>query len=100
MNKKYVVRLTSDERAQLEEVVSKGTAPAYRIKHANILLNGDEDGPAWKDEDIAKTLHCHKNTVANVRQRFVEHGLEAALERKNAKSHRAKSSSTVKRKQG
>ena len=35
-----------------------------------------------EDEDIAKALHCHRNTVANVRQRFVEHGLEAALGRK------------------
>ena len=82
MSKKYVVRLTKEERAQLEDVVSKGKAPAYRIKHANILLNADADGPAWKDEDIAQALHCHRNTVANVRQRLVEKGLEAALERK------------------
>ena len=82
MSKKYVVRLTKEERAQLEDVVSKGRAPAYRIKHANILLNADADGPARKDEDIAQALHCHNNTVANVRQRFVEKGLAAALGRK------------------
>lgn len=82
MAKKYVVRLTDDERAQLRDVVSRGKAQAYRIKHSNILLSTDADGPASKDEDIAKALHCHKNTVANVRQRFVEQGLEAALERK------------------
>lgn len=82
MSKKYVVRLTDDERAQLRDVVSKGTAQAYKIKHANILLSTDADGPASRDQDIAKALHCHTNTVANVRQRFVEQGLEAALGRK------------------
>jgi hypothetical protein len=79
MSKKYVVRLRDDERAQLRDVVSKGTAQAYRIKHAHILLSTDADGPCSKDEDVAQALHCHRNTVANVRQRFVEHGLEAAL---------------------
>ena len=82
MSKRYVVRLADDERAQLKDVVSKASAQAYTIKHANIPLSADADGPASKDEDIAKALHCHRNTVANVRQRFVEHGLEAALGRK------------------
>ena len=82
VSRKYVVRLTEEERAQLRAVVSKGTAQAYRIKHANILLSTDADGPATRDRDIAQALHCHTNTVANVRQRFVEQGLEAALGRK------------------
>jgi len=46
------------------------------------LLAADEKGPNLKDEDIAKTFRCHRNTVANVRQRFVEQGLDGALERK------------------
>ena len=82
MSKKHVVRLTEDERIQLRDVVSKGAARAYKIKHANILLSTDADGPAATDRDIATALHCHTNTVANVRQRFVEQGLEAALGRK------------------
>lgn len=82
MNKKYVVRLTADERTLLEQIVSKGKTQAYRIKHANILLAVDADGPEESDGQTAEALRCHQNTVRNVRQRFVEQGLETALERK------------------
>ncbi len=80
--KKYIVRLTGEERKQLEDTVRKGKSAAHKIKHAHILLSADAEGKNLSDEEIAKTLHCHRNTVFNVRQRFVEEGLEAALERK------------------
>jgi transposase len=80
--KRFIVTLNRTERKQLEEMVSKGKGAVHRIKHAHILLAADEKGPNWKDEDIADAFRCHRNTVANVRQRFVEEGLEAALERK------------------
>jgi len=48
--KRYVVRLTGEERNQLESMVKKGKA-AYKIRHANILLKADADGPNWKDAD-------------------------------------------------
>jgi len=80
--KKFVVRLTDEERTQLEKLTQKGKGPAYKIKHANILLAVDENGPAFNDMNAAKALSCNKNTVRNVRQRFVEQGLETALERK------------------
>lgn len=82
MNKKYVVCLTADERTLLENLISKGKAAAYKIKHANILLKVDADGSDWSDEETAEAFGCHANTVRNVRQRLVEKGLEAALERK------------------
>lgn len=82
MNKKYVVRLDAIERRLLKELVGRGKAAAYRIKHANILLKVDADGPSWSDEETAEAFGCHANTVRNVRQRLVEKGLEAALERK------------------
>ena len=82
MNKKYIVRLTIEERECLEDLVSKGKAAAHRIKHANILLKIDANGPAWSDEEAADDFGCHPNTSRNIRQRFVEQGLEAALERK------------------
>ena len=82
MHKKFVVRLTSEERSALEKLVSTGKAAAHKIKHANILLHVDADGPNGSDELAAKVYRCHANTVRNVRQRFVEAGLEAALERK------------------
>ncbi len=83
--KKYIVRLTPAERAQLESLVSKGVGQAYRIKHANILLAVDADGPAWIDQRAAEAFRCHLNTVVNMRQRFVEGGVEAALRRKPQK---------------
>lgn len=82
MNKKYRVRLDEAERSFLAEMISKGKAAAYKIKHGNILLKVDADGPNWPDEQTAEAFGCHANTVKHVRQRFVEQGLEAALERK------------------
>ncbi len=82
MARKYVVRLGSEEREALELLVKKGKTQAFRIKHANLMLAVDADGPGWSDEEAAEAFGCHVNTVANLRQRFVEQGLEGALERK------------------
>lgn len=82
MNKKYIVRLTVEEREQLKALVKKGKGAAYKIKHANILLAVDAAGPGAADETTAQSLSCHVNTVRNVRQRLVEQGMEAALNRK------------------
>jgi transposase len=82
MLKRYIVRLSKQEQEYLQDLVSTGKSVAYKIKHANILLNIDSNGPGWTDEEAAMALSCHSNTVANLRQRLVEQGLEAALERK------------------
>jgi len=82
MRKKYVVRLTREERTDLEAMVSKGKVAAYRIKHANILLAADVEGPGWPDQRIAQAFSCHGRTAENVRRRFVLQGLTAALKRK------------------
>lgn len=84
MNKKYIVGLTQEERAVLTDMVGKGKAAAYKIKHAHILLKADvsADESNWSDERIAEAFSCHVNTVVNVRRRFVEQGFEAALLRK------------------
>lgn len=81
-SKKYPVRLKDKERVQLEEMTAKGKAAAYQIRHAHILLQTDEDGPAWKDAKIAETFRVNINTVGAVRRRYVEQGLQAALVRK------------------
>ncbi len=82
MNKKYIVRLTDEEIEYLSETVTKGKAAAYKIKHANILLKADADVSGWNDGQISEAFSVHECTVAGVRQRFVEEGLEAALGRK------------------
>lgn len=82
MNKTYIVRLTDDERQELIQLTKSGKATASKIKHAHILLHVDANGPPWSDARVATALHCHGNTVRNVRQRFVDQGLTAALARK------------------
>jgi transposase len=79
---KYVVTLTSEERERLTRLVSRGQDKAYRIKHANLLLAVDENGPNLTHQAAAKAFSCHLNTVSNLCQRFVEQDLEVALERK------------------
>ena len=84
MNKRYVVRLTSEERQSLERLVRTGKAAARKILHARILLQADQGpaGPGWTDAQISEALSAHARTIAEVRQRLVEQGLEAALNRK------------------
>ena len=82
--KLYVVRLSATERSNLTALVKTGKAAAYRRTHAQVLLKTDrgEHGPAWTDDEIAEAVEVHRNTVANIRKRFIEDGLEAALNRK------------------
>jgi hypothetical protein len=66
LQKKYIVRLTAEERSELEAMVKKGKAAVYKIKHANILLAADVNGLAWTDRQIAEAFSCHLDTVADV----------------------------------
>src|SRR5205085_8065361 len=82
--KKYKVTLTAEERQSLHDLIAAGQAAAQKLAHARILLKADaaEGGPAWPDERIAEALDVGHATVARVRQRLVEQGLDAALGRK------------------
>jgi transposase len=82
MGKKYIVRLTMEERERLQGLVSKGRTSAQKIGRARVLLKVDADGPNWTDQRAAEAFGMRANTVAEIRQRFVEEGLERALERK------------------
>jgi len=83
MKKLYKVTLTPEERNDLITLVSTGKNSANKIKHANILLAVDENEHGKvSDREVAQRFHCHSKTVANIRERFVEEGLESALERK------------------
>ncbi len=81
---KYIVELTSEEQKELAQLVSKGKAAARKITHGRILLQANEskDGLAWTDKQISQAFGVHTNTIHGIRRRFVEHGLQAALERK------------------
>lgn len=79
--KVYRVKLTSEERADLQELLSKGKAAARTLTHARILLKADEGaaGPRLSDEEIAAAVEVNRSTVERVRMRCVEEGVEAAL---------------------
>jgi transposase len=84
MNKKYIVRLTAEQRATLEQRTRTGTVAASIQRHARILLKADtaNDGPGWEDASIAAALDVSVPTVERVRKRFVQTGLDGALARK------------------
>ena len=87
MKKVFVVRLTGTERSELDALVRKGKASALSIARARILLKADQgqDGEAQTDAQVAEALSVAAKTVFNVRRRWVEEGLEAALCRKKQK---------------
>ena len=78
--------LAAEEREQLRELIAAGKAAAQTLAHARILLQADAapGGPAWTGDRIAEAVEVSTDTVARVRQRFVEESLEAALDRKTA----------------
>lgn len=86
MEKKYIVRLTEQERETCGEVVKKLKGTSQKVRRAQILLKADADGPAWTDRRIAEAFSCRTKTVENIRQRFVEQGFEETLERKKTET--------------
>ena len=90
--KKYRIRLTTDEQQELNALVSRGRAAAYKQTHARILLMSDEsrsDG-GMKDADITSALGVGQSTVERIRKRCVEEGVESALNRKKQLRRRQK----------
>ena len=80
MNKKYLVRLTEEERSLIERLVRHGRAHARKLLYGRILLKADADGPdRWTDERIAEAFEVSTATVARQRRRYCEDGLEVAL---------------------
>ena len=83
-NKRYVVKLSKEERKELLSLSNKGILGARKIKHIQVLLRTDSGivGDSWSDEMIAKALDVSIKTICRIRQTFVEEGLEATLNRK------------------
>ena len=84
--KKYIVRLSDDERSALEALISKGKHSAATILKARVLLKADvsEAGECWSDGQIVRALDTSLATVARTRQRLVEEGFDAVLTRKHS----------------
>lgn len=83
MNKKYIVRLTPEDRQALTALVGRGRVAAYKAKRAWILLQADAStaGPGWSDEQISEAYGVGLRTIQRVRQTWVEEGLAAVLSR-------------------
>lgn len=81
--KKYIVRLTEEERTYLESLIHTGKVAAHKRLHAEILLKADisDLGAKWNDSQISEAFGISTRTVERVRERLVQKGLEAALNR-------------------
>lgn len=86
MAKKYIVRLSEQEKNSLEDIVKKLKGTSQKVRRASILLRANVEGPSWSDAKIAEALSCRTRTIENVRRRLVTEGLDAVLNRKERKT--------------
>jgi Homeodomain-like domain len=82
MYKKYIVRLSDQERQACTEVIKKLQGSSQKVRRAPLLLKADADGPAWPDERVAEAFNCRVQTIENLRKRLVTEGVTLALEGK------------------
>src|ERR1700730_3193988 len=80
MNKKYIVRLTDQERDELAAVIKKFKGTSQKVRRAQIFSKADADGPNWTDHRIADAFGCRTRTVEKVRQRRAEGGFRLTLD--------------------
>jgi transposase len=91
MPKKYIVKLKTDERKQLRVLVRNGKGSAKVLTRARILLKADDTlgQPGWTDAAISDAFDVSVATIERVRQKYVCHGLDAALKRRARSKERA-----------
>ena len=82
MYKKYVVRLSNEERGICQGMIKKLKGSSQKARRAQILLKADAEGPAWPDAKIAEAYDCRVQTIENLRKRLVTEGFELALDGK------------------
>lgn len=82
--RKYIIELNQEQREALEKRVRSGKATARSIQHAQILLKADDKNPEgrWNDEQITEAYGVSASTIVRIKKKFVEQGLEEALERR------------------
>ena len=86
MRKKYIVRLTEEERNVLKTVLKKLKGSSEKVRRAQVLLAADADGPNWTDKKISEAYSCRTKTVENIRQRLLSEGFDIALNGKKRES--------------
>jgi hypothetical protein len=78
MYKKYVVRLSEQERQVCQDVVTKLKGSSQKVRRAQILMKADADGQTWTDALIAEAFQYRVQTIENLRKRLVTEGFGAA----------------------
>ena len=82
---RYRVTLTAEERHELEKLTRPGKTESRKYIHARALLlcdAGADGGQAWNVADVAEALGITSRAIEKLKKRFVEEGLNAALDRK------------------
>lgn len=82
MKKKYIVRLTDEERDELKFIIKKLKGTSEKVRRAQVLLKADAEGPNWTDKKISEAFGCRTKTVENIRERLVTDGFATVLDRK------------------
>src|SRR5436853_7704880 len=82
MNKKYVVRLSEEERMVCQGIIKTLKGSSQKFRRAQILLKADADGAGWPDVKIAEAFNCRVQTIENLRKRLVTESFELALDGK------------------
>jgi hypothetical protein len=82
MNKKFVVRLSEEERGVCQAIIKKLKGTGQKFRRAQILLKADVDGPGWTDAKIAEAFDCRTQTIEELRKRLVLEGFEQTLDGK------------------
>ena len=79
MNKKYIVRLSDEERGVCQQIIKKLTGSSQKFRRAQILLKADADGPGWLDIKIPEAFNCRVQTIEHGRTRLVTEGFALVL---------------------
>ena len=82
MIKKYVVRLSDEERGVCQEIIKKLKGSTQKFRRAQILLKADADGPGWSDVKIGEAFNCRVQTIENLRKRLATESFALALDGK------------------
>src|SRR5215470_17491062 len=82
MHKKFVVRLSDEERGACQEIIKHLKGSSQQFRRAQMLLKTDADGPAWPDVRIAEAFNCRVQTIEHLRKRLVTEGFAGALDGK------------------
>ena len=82
--KKYIVRLSTEERDQLRKLLTGGRGSVRMFTRARILLKADQssDRPSWSDEKISEAFDVTIITVQRIREQLVKEGFDAVLSRR------------------